>query len=93
MFDHFCGHDRKRPDGLNLNGLSKWYGGKQYYMRSLEIKQIQGYLGQCTQLVNLLQIGRYDTDPVYLTASERVTKKSTIKMHGLRRKRSANWQS
>ena len=28
LFDNSCGNDRKRLDGLNLNELSKGYGGK-----------------------------------------------------------------
>ena len=61
LFDHSCGHDRKRPDGLNLNGLSKGYSGKQVKMRTSEIKQIEGYLGPYTHLVNLLQIGSFQS--------------------------------
>ena len=26
-FDHFSGHDRQRPDGLNSNAMNKGYGG------------------------------------------------------------------
>ena len=57
LFNHSCGHDRKRPDGLNFNGLSKGYSGKQQKMRSSVIVQKEGYLGQYTHLVNVLQIG------------------------------------
>ena len=42
LFDHSCGHDRKRPDGLNMNGLSKGYGGKQVKMRPSTIQQKEG---------------------------------------------------
>ena len=83
LFDHSYGHDRKRSDGLNLNGLSKGYGGKQQQMRSSVIIQKEGYLGQYTHLVNMLQIGssQYivfnedDTDLIYLTVVERISKR------------------
>ena len=28
-FDHSSGHDRKRPDGLNISSMRKTFGGKQ----------------------------------------------------------------
>ena len=51
-------------------------------MRTSKIKQIEGYLGSYTHLVNLLQIGSFqsmvfsedDTGPIYLSTSERITK-------------------
>jgi hypothetical protein len=33
LFDHSNGHDRKRPDGLCVNKVSKYYGGSQPIMR------------------------------------------------------------
>ena len=39
LFDHSCGNDRKRPDGLNVNDMSKGYGGKQAKMRKSLIKK------------------------------------------------------
>jgi hypothetical protein len=33
MFDHSNGHDRIRPDGLNMSKISKYYGGSQPHMR------------------------------------------------------------
>ena len=44
LFDHSNGHDRQRPDGLNVNKVSKYYGGKQPSMRDSEI-QNDSYLG------------------------------------------------
>ena len=29
LFDHSCGHVRQRKDGLNVENMSKSYGGKQ----------------------------------------------------------------
>jgi hypothetical protein len=37
MFDHSCGHDRKRPDGLNATRIQKNFGGKQPKMRDTTI--------------------------------------------------------
>ena len=44
LFDHSNGHDRLRPDGLNVNRISKYYGGKQPMMRDTTIKD-ETYLG------------------------------------------------
>ena len=33
FFNHSNGHDRLQPDGLNINKISKTYGGKQPIMR------------------------------------------------------------
>ena len=32
MFDHSCGHDWQREDGLNVENMSKNLGGKQTFM-------------------------------------------------------------
>ena len=45
LFDHSCGHDRKRDDGLNYNDMNKGFGGKQPQMRSSLIERADGYLG------------------------------------------------
>ncbi len=34
MFDHSCGHDRQREDGLNVENMSRNYGGKQSKLRT-----------------------------------------------------------
>ena len=83
LFDHSCGHDRKRPDGLNLNALSKGYGGKQVKMRSSLIKQKEGYLGKYSHQLNILKIGSIqsmvfteeNTGPIYLTDEEKIKKR------------------
>jgi hypothetical protein len=33
LFDHSNAHDRLQPDGLNINKVNKYYGGKQAMMR------------------------------------------------------------
>ena len=44
IFDHSNGHDRLRPDGLNVNKISKYFGGKQPHMRNTTIED-ESYLG------------------------------------------------
>ncbi len=44
LFDHSCGHDRQREDGLNAGKMLKGYGGKQPKMRATEIKQKEAYV-------------------------------------------------
>ncbi len=46
LFDHSCRHDEQREDGLNMEKMSKSFGGRaQRKMREATIKQSQGYLG------------------------------------------------
>jgi hypothetical protein len=46
LFDHSCGHDKQREDGLNVDKMTKGYGGAQKKLRDTTIQQHQGYLGQ-----------------------------------------------
>jgi hypothetical protein len=41
MLDHSCGHDKKRIDGLIVENMTKYYGGKQAKMRETKIKVCQ----------------------------------------------------
>jgi hypothetical protein len=71
MFDHSCGHDRGREDGLIVINMSMNWGGKQAKVRSSEIKQEQGFLGPHSPK---LQVGSiqymvfqdFDEGPYYL---------------------------
>ena len=45
LFDHSCGHDKQREDGLNVENMSKSYGGKQSFLCLMLIKDANGYLG------------------------------------------------
>ena len=49
LLDHSRGHDRQREDGLNVEKMSKYFGGKQAHLRNTTIKQEQGYLGPYSQ--------------------------------------------
>ena len=44
LFDHSCGHDRQREDGLNVRKMNKGFGKNQPKMHSTEIKD-KTYLG------------------------------------------------
>jgi hypothetical protein len=46
MFDHSCGHDRQKENGLRVENMSKSFGGKQTKLRETRIMQEQGYLGK-----------------------------------------------
>ena len=77
LFDHSCGHDRHREDGLNVEKMSKSYGGRaQRKMCETMIKQSQGYLGPHSPK---LQVGDVqsmvfsapDSGPFWMTAVQR----------------------
>ena len=38
LFDHSCGHDRRRPDGLTTKSLNKGFGEAQPNMRDSKIE-------------------------------------------------------
>jgi hypothetical protein len=46
LFDHSCGHDRKRADGLDARLIRKNFGGKQPKMHPSRILQEKGFLGK-----------------------------------------------
>ena len=78
LFDHSNGHDRLRPDGLNLNRISKYYGGKQPHMRNSTIED-DSYLGPYnhTQKLKIGDIqsmswtGEEMEGPYYMTAVQK----------------------
>ena len=43
LFNHSCGHGKKRQDGLNIENMLKSYGGKQPAMRQMAIKQLVSF--------------------------------------------------
>ena len=45
LFDHSCGHNRQKEDGLNVDKMSKGYGAAQRKLRETTIKDVKGYLG------------------------------------------------
>jgi hypothetical protein len=76
LFDHSCGHDRKRPDGLSAPKMNKGHGGAQPKMRRSKLES-QDYLGPffpCTLAVGDFQYMSYkdsDSGPFYLSNAQR----------------------
>jgi hypothetical protein len=52
LFVHSCVHDRQREDGLNVENMSKSFGGKQSFMHDTLIKESHGYLGPYYKILN-----------------------------------------
>ena len=44
LFDHSCGHDKQREDGLDVEKMTRSYGGVQPHLFDTTIKHQQGYL-------------------------------------------------
>ena len=80
LFDHSCGDDKQREDGLNAENMEKGYGGKQSKLRDTKILTKVGYLGDFpSQLkegdIQSIQLSEGDDGPFYLNAAERISKK------------------
>ena len=79
LFDHSCGHDRQRPDGLSVTKVNKTAGGVQPKMRQskMETEEFLGpfpatlQVGDCQQMV--FQDG--DMGPFYKSELERAATK------------------
>jgi hypothetical protein len=80
LFDHSCGHDRQRPDGLSVPKINKTYGGAQPKMRKSKM-ETEEFLGPFPAM---LQMGDYqhmvyqdgDVGPFFKTDTERQASKS-----------------
>ena len=75
LFDHSCGHDRKRPDGLCVNSMRKGFGGKQSVMRESKIESAE-YLGQFSGLLSVgasqtMNFVPSDAEPYWMTEAEK----------------------
>ena len=89
LFDHSCGHDKQREDGLNVQKMSKLYGGKQPIMRDTVLTKEEGFLGpyQRKLLVGETQHLYFrpeDEGPFWLTPEERERKRFDILKEGTR---------
>ena len=82
LFDHSCGHDRSRPNGLNVTNMNISYGGKQNSLHDSEIKNHDGFLGEyhypdhdCPQLqigdIQSFNFQSTDKGPFWMSAQER----------------------
>jgi hypothetical protein len=77
LFDHSCGHDKQREDGLNVENMTKNFGGKQAYLHDTLIKEVDGYLGPYPRTlkpgdVQSMVFHESDIGPFWLTAEERI---------------------
>lgn len=87
LFDHSQGHNRKRKDGLDTNGMNKLWGGKQPPMR--ESKITEGCLGTFPRTLQPGDVQQMcwptkeeltsdDIGPFHLTPGERVLRRDDI---------------
>jgi hypothetical protein len=87
MFDHSCGHDRQREDGLNVENMSRNYWGKQSKLRTSLIKQEKGYLGHfpCTLNPGDVQSMVFlpgDEGPFWMMAEQRQSTRLDVEIQG-----------
>jgi hypothetical protein len=84
LFDHLCGHDRHRPDGLNTKSLNKGFGGAQTKMRDSKIAaDVEDNIGRYATGLTLklgdtqsMQFSSTDEGPCWMSpAQRRATKK------------------
>ena len=80
LFDHSCGHDKQREDGLNAHNMIKGFGGKQRKMRHTIIKQEEGYLGPYPRTLNVgdtqkMVFTEDDVGPWWMSQTERTNRK------------------
>jgi hypothetical protein len=93
MFDHSCGHDQQREDGLNVENMSKNYGGKQSELRTSLIKQEKGYHGQFPSNLNPGYVQSMvflpgDEGPCWMTAEQWQSTRLDVEIQGKKQKRS-----
>jgi hypothetical protein len=87
LFDHSCGHDRQHKDGLNVENMSKSYGGKQSILRTSLIKQERGYLGRFPRTLNPGDMRQMvfvpgDEGPFWMTTEQRQSTRLDIEIQG-----------
>jgi hypothetical protein len=83
LFDHSRGDDRQREDGLNVENMSKGYGGKQSKLHPSLIKQVDGYLGPFNRKLNegdvqTMVFSVTDDGPFWMEALEREEKRKDV---------------
>ena len=74
LFDHSCGHDRQRPDGLTTIGLNKGFGGAQARMRDSKIEEVGPNRTPLTLKVGDVQQMQFkidDVGPCWMSAAQR----------------------
>jgi hypothetical protein len=72
IFDHSCGHDHGREDGLSVGNMKVNWGGKQSKVRDTKIEDEAGYLGPHSPKLKVGDVQKMvfqeeDEGPYYLT--------------------------
>jgi hypothetical protein len=83
FFDHSCGHDKRRPDGLNTKSLNKGFGGAKTKMRDSNIAaddedNIGGYATELTLKLGdtqSMQFSSTDDGPNWMSPAQRLATK------------------
>ena len=80
LFDHSCGHDRQRPDGLSVTKTNVFFGKGQPKMRESTIEAEQNYLGPFERTLNVgdkqsMIFNDGDVGPFYMTEAERANRR------------------
>ncbi len=75
LFDHSCGHDKQWEDGLNMENMTKSFGGKQAHLHDTLIKECNGYLGLFPKIlrpgdVQSMVFKESDIGPFWLSEQE-----------------------
>ena len=93
LFDHSCGHDKQRADGLNAENMLRGYGGKQALLRDTTIEQEEGCLGpKIGRTLNVGDVQSFifkptDEGPFYLNAQEREMKRQDVLLEGTKKRK------
>ena len=92
LFDHSCGHDKQREDGLNVENITKAFGGKQAHLHDTLIKECDGYLGPFPKIlrpgdVQSMVFKESDIGPFWLSEQERLHQQYDEIEHGKKVKR------
>ena len=74
LVDHSCGHDRQKPDGLNVGEMNSGYGGKQRHIHDTVI--VKGCLGKFESIMSVgdtqsMVFLPNDDGPFYMSENER----------------------
>ena len=75
LFDHSCGHDKKRSNGLIVENMKKYFGGKQPKMQETKIESTYGFLGKFPSKlkegnIQLMMFQEGDEGPFWMSPQE-----------------------
>jgi len=84
IFDHSCGHDRGREDGLNISNMGVKGGGKQATLCDSKIIADNEFLGPHNLLLKVKNIQQFnfqegDDGPYYLNTIQRDLRKNNVR--------------